>query len=329
MATSMTIATMVAEFERKFKASELKLPINSYKSTMKDVQWLDEIAGGKDRDITTITHLEIEALMDRVRFGKNRRGEDMKESGAASVFYSTRRLFAFAVDEGFLTESPFEKVAWDAIPRVTSKQKTVAPTFNEEQGKIFVMALVNTIPTYSAVKACLFSYIAYRYKRTPGELLLWTWEDYDAFIATINDEFLIKLVANYHEALNHWLTEHNVKNAKNLFFVKNKFAENKAETEAEPMDSGFVGTWIKDNILDPKSLPRVTTNKLCSTKIPSDVFDEVDAMSEFPILGTITFPKAFGSGGPHYNHEAYKAATEARRAAFEAKNKTANSKEEN
>ncbi len=325
----ITLAILVAKFKEAYEAGKLDMPINSYKSTLKDVPWLEELVGGMERDIATITHFDIEDLLDRVRFGKNRRNEDMSEAGAASVYYSLRRLFAWAVDVGYLTESPFERIAWDAIPRVTTKKKAVTPTFTEEHGKIFIKLLLNATPTYSAVKASLFSYVAYRYKKTPGELLLWKWADYEAFIATVEDPFLVTMVANYREALDKWLADHNVINVKNYFLVKNKYDENKVECESEPMDSGFVGTWVKENILKPGKLPMVTVNKLCSSKIKHDVFAEIDAGGEFPILGEITFPKAFGSGGPHYNHEAYKAATEARRAAFEAKNKTANSKEEN
>ena len=314
--TIITLAILVAKFKEAYEAGELDMPLNSYKSTLKDAPWLEEIVGGMERDIATITHVDIEYLLDRVRFGKNRRKEDMSPAGAASVYYSLRRLFAWAVDMGFLTESPFEKLPWDAIPRVTDKKKTVAPTFTEDQGKAFVKALISAKPTYSAVKASLFSYLAYRYQKTPGELLLWKWEDFEAFIATVEDPFLVTLVANYREALEKWLTDHNVINVKNYFLVKNKFEDNKAECESEPMDSGFVGTWLKENILKPCNLPMVTVNKLCSSKIKRDVFTDIDAGGEFPILGEISFPKAFGSGGPHYDHKAYAEATEARRKAF-------------
>ena len=320
--TIITVAILVAKFKAAYEAGELDMKYHSFKSTLKDIPWLEEQTDGMGRDIASITHADIEDLLDRVRFGKNRRGEEMSEAGAASVYYSLRRLFAWAVDMGFLTESPFEKVAWDAIPRVTSKKKVASPTFTEDQGKAFVKAMINVKPTYSAIKACLFAYLAYRYEKTPGELLIWKWTDYEAFIASANDPFLVTLVANYREALNKWLTDHNVINVNNYFWVKNKYDENKIECESEPMDSGFVGTWLKDNILKPGKLPLVTVNKLCSSKIERDVFEEIDAGVNFPIHGTITFPKAFGTGGPHYDHEAYKASTDKRRAAFEAKNKS-------
>ena len=315
----ITIAMMLAILKDAFDKGQLEMAINSFKSMLKDIPWLAELKdGGMDRDIKSVTTADIAKLLDRIKFGKNKRGNDMSDGGAASIYYSLNRFFNLAVDFGYLTVNPFEDLPDFYKPRVLSKKKTEVSTFTQEQGKKFVHILLHTTPTYSAVKAILFVYFAYRYCKTPGELLVWTWTDYEAFASSVNDPFLFNLVSNYRAALDEWLQKNNVNNVKNLFFVKNV-----SDSNAEPMDSGFVGTWIKDNLLKPKGMPCVTVNTMAGSKIPRDVFAEVDAGGDFPILGTITFPVS-GFGGPRVDIKAYLAELEARRAAYLAENKENN-----
>ena len=309
----ITIAVMLAILKKAFAEGQLEMAINSFKSMLKDIPWLAELEGGMNRDIKSITTADIAKLLDRIMFGKNKRGKDMSDAGAASIFYSLNRFFNCAIDLGYLTVNPFEGLPDSYKPRVRHKKKAVVASFTHEQGMKFIHALLNTTPTYSAVKAFLYVYLAYKYSKTPGELLSWTWDDYEAFADSVDDPFLSKLVSNYRTALETWLVKNHVTNSKNYFFVKNK--EN---CKAEPMDSGFVGTWIKDNIMKPNKLPCVTVNTMCGTKIPRDVFAEVDAEKDFPILGTITFPVS-GFGGPRIDMVAYEAELEARRAAYLAR----------
>ena len=165
---------------------------------------------------------------------------------------------------------------------------------------------------FPAVKSTLFTYLAYRYSKTPGFLLLMTWDQFNAESFSTEDLFLAELAANYREALNKWLATNKVTNEKNFFFVMNK--EN---CVAEPMDSGYVGSWVKKNVLKPNKLPGMTAFMLCSKDAPREgVFDEVDAGGEFPILGSITFPTFGNGGGARIDREAYLAERKARADAY-------------
>ena len=69
---------------------------NTYESTKKDMPRLLSYFG-EDRVIDTITAEEAEAYIDAVSFGKTARGTDMTEGGAASLYYSARRVFDYSL----------------------------------------------------------------------------------------------------------------------------------------------------------------------------------------------------------------------------------------
>ncbi len=313
----ITLGQLEEKFKKAHEDGELGYSLNSYRTTLKDFPWLAKIDGGLNRNISEITSKDIEKWSDRVSFGKNFLGKAMSPAGASSVYNSGKRLFTFAVDMGYLTVSPFEGVRPSYVPRVLNKEnakrvKGTAP-FTADDGKNLIHGLVHADPTFSAVKSTLFTYMAYRYSKAPGYLLLMSWDQFNSEAFATSDSFLKALAANYHEALSKWSENNNVKNDKNLFFVMNK-----GDCVAEPMDSGYVGSWVKKNILKPNHLPNMTAFMLSSKDAPREgVFEQVDAYDgELPILGPITFP-TFGGGGARLDYETYLAERKARAEAYQ------------
>lgn len=310
----ITIADLTADFKAQ-DAETLGMAVNTFRKTANDLAWLEDLPGGLTRDITTITPADIEVWADRLSFGTNKRGDEMSPAGAVAVYSSIKRLFAYAVKKGYLATSPFTGVRRTFIPFVEREKKekgVTTPAFTKEDGRALVSALVNSAPTFAAVKSALYIYLAYRYKMMPGKLLTLTWKQLDAEDWGQKDPFLKHLISNYRVALDEFLQKNNIDNGRGYVFVMNK-----ANAKASPMDSGFVGSWVKENILKPKDLPNMTAFKLCAKDAPRDVFDEVDAGGNFPILGEITFP-TFGSGGggSRFDHEKIAAERAARKAAF-------------
>ena len=321
MNDKITIAGLKAECKAAFEAGRLDVPLNSFNTTMKDLPWLEKLGNDwGDREVASITVADAERVMSFVNFGDKRRGEGtMSDSGASSVYHSMVRFFDWAIDMDIIIDNPFKKVRKGLIPRVRKakkdKNQTKDKKFSKADGEKLISILLNTQPTFSAVKATLFTYMAYRYRKTPNELLTMTWAKFEAAGFTERDTFLAALVANYRPALEKWLQENNVTNRKGLFFVK--YMEN---GDAEPLDSGFVGSWLKKNVFGPnEDLPRVTINTLCGNKVPRiGVFDEVDAGCDFPILGAITFPPIGFGGGSSADSEAYEADRKACKELFES-----------
>lgn len=316
----ITIFDLAAEYKAQ-GAEALGIAVNSYRKTCNDMVWLEEIPGGLTRDITTIKSTDIEVWADRMSLGenksknKNKSKKELSPAGAVAVYSSTKRLFAYAVKMGYLSKSPFGGVRRTYIPFVEREKQDkgkAAPAFTTEDGKTLVSELIKSEPTFSAVKSTLYTYLAYRYKMMPGKLLTLTWEQLDAEEFVQTDPFLKQLLNNYRAALKAWLVKNNIDNAKGYVFVMSK-----ANCKAEPIDSGFVGSWVKENILKPKKLPNMTAFKLCAKDAPRDVFEEIDAGGNFPILGEITFP-IFGSGGggARFDHEKIAAERAARKAAY-------------
>ncbi len=308
MNDKITIAGFKAECKAAFDAGQLVVPLNSFNTTMKDLPWLEKLGNDwGDREVASITVDDAEKVMMFVNFGDKRRGEGtMSDSGASSVYHSLVRFFDWAIDMGIIIENPVKKIRSGLIPRVKKakkdKERTKAIKFSIADGEKLINVLLQTQPTFSAVKATLFTYIAYRYRKTPNELLTMTWDKFEAAGFTERDTFLAALVANYRPALEKWLEANNVTNRKDLFFVK--YMQN---GDAEPLDSGFVGSWLKKKVFGAnEDLPRVTINTLCGNKVPRiGVFDEVDAGGDFPILGAITFPPIGFGGGSGADSEAF------------------------
>lgn len=316
----MKLSVLASDFKAQDPDS-LGMAVNSHRKTCNDMVWLEDIPGGLTRDIETITSGDIEVWADRVSFGenksrnKNKEKSKMSDAGAVAVYSSTKRLFAYAVKRGYLSKSPFDGVRRTFIPFVEREKKEkgkTAPAFTKADGVKLVSELLKSKPTFAAVKSVLYTYLAYRYKMMPGKLLTLTWKQLDAEEWVQKDPFLKQLLGNYRVALDDYLLKNNIDNSKGYVFVMNK-----ANAKASPMDSGFVGSWVKENILKDNALPNMTAFKLCAKDAPRDVFDEVDAGGDFPILGEITFP-TFGSGGggARFDHEKIAAERAARKAAY-------------
>ena len=310
----LTLGALASEFKAQ-DPDDLGMAVNSHRKTCNDMVWLEDIPGGLTRDIETITSGDIEVWADRLSFGTNKIGNEMSDAGAVAVYSSIKRLLAYAVKRGYLSQNPFDGVRRTFIPYVERKKKEkgeTAPAFTKEDGKKLVSALIKSEPTFAAVKSTLYTILAYRHKKTPGYLLKLTWNQLDADEGVKADPFLKQLISNYRSALEDYLLKNGIDNSKGYVFVMNK-----ANAKASPMDSGFVGSWVRENILKPKALPNMTAFKLCAKDAPRDVFEEVDAGGDFPILGEITFP-TFGSGGggARYDHEKIAAERAARRAAY-------------
>ena len=141
-----------------------------------------------------------------------------------------------------------------------------------------------------------------------------TWDEFEASKMTEKDPFLATLSTNYRAALEKWCKDNEVDNTEGLFFVKFK-----GGCLAEPMDAGFVGSWLKKNVFETnKGLTKVTTNTLCGKNTPRDVFAEVDAGGDFEILGEITFPVIGLTGKSSFDYEAYEADRKACEELFKA-----------
>ena len=310
MNAPISIAKFIEELRNDYVAKRLNMPVNSFNTTMKDVGWLERAPQGLDCDLDKFTVQHAETVMLEVNFGESRRenGKKLSDAGAASVYYSLHRLFDLAKDKKYpyqyITENPFDKIRPGLKPHVSkTSKKTEAVAFTKEDGEKLVSILIHSEPTYSAVKVVLFTYLAYRYRKTPGDLLLMTWDDFKASKLAEKDTFLATLSSNYYEALAKWCEDNGVDNTEGLYFVKFK-----GDCLAEPMDAGFVGSWLKKNVFETnKDLTKVTTNTLCGKNTPRDVFAEVDAGGDFEILGEITFPVIGLTGKSSFDYEAYEA----------------------
>ena len=321
MNAPISIEKFVEDLRNDYVAKRLKMPFNSFNSTMKDVGWLEKGPLGLDCRLDQFTVQHAETVMLQVIFGEGRRKDkkQLSTTGAASVYYSLHRLFDLAKDKKYpyqyITENPFDKIRPGLKPHVSkTSKKTEAVAFTKEDGEKLVHALIHTNPTFSAVKATLFTYMAYRHRKTPGGLLLMTWDEFEASKMTEKDPFLATLSTNYRAALEKWCKDNEVDNTEGLFFVKFK-----GGCLAEPMDAGFVGSWLKKNVFETnKGLTKVTTNTLCGKNTPRDVFAEVDAGGDFEILGEITFPVIGLTGKSSFDYEAYEADRKACEELFKA-----------
>lgn len=285
---------------------------NTYESTKKDMPRLQEFFG-KDRVIDTITAEEAEAYIDAVSFGKTARGTDMTEGGAASLYYSARRVFDYFFGKA---DNVFRKIPPDAIPRPRRDKAAKVPRFTDEECEKFVKLLLNQEPEFTNVKVSLFTLLAFKYQLPPGNLFVMTWSDVEELKENgYFSPFFEKLLANYKGALEEWLVNNEIENIDDYVFVKTTSSTG----EAEAADSGFFGTWLKKNIQTPNGLPLVTVNTLSGKKTPRGPLEMLEG-EDWPILGKIWIEEKAGFGGSAFSKAEMKAILDkraARRAAYQ------------
>lgn len=285
---------------------------NTYESTKKDMPRLQQYFG-KDRVIDTITAEEAEAYIDAVSFGKTARGTDMTEGGAASLYYSARRVFDYFFGKA---DNVFRKIPPDAIPRPRRDKAAKVPRFTDEECEKFVKILLNQEPEFTNVKVTLFTLLAFKYQLPPGNLFVMTWSNVEELKENgYFSPFFEKLLANYKGALEEWLENNEIENFDDYVFVKTTSSTG----EAEAADSGFFGTWLKKNIQTPNGLPLVTVNTLSGKKTPRGPLELLEEEG-WPILGKIWIEEKSGFGGNAFSKAEMKAILDkraARRAAYQ------------
>lgn len=310
---NLTLKKACDQFLKDYKEGKLGVfKKNTFESTKKDMPRLQDFFG-KDRVIGTITAEEAEAYIDAVSFGKTARGTDMTEGGAASLYYSARRVFDYYFGKA---DNVFRKIPPDAIPRPRRDKATKVPRFTNEECEKFVKILLNLEPEFTNVKVALFTLLAFKYQLPPGNLFVLTWDD----IAELKDEglfspFFEKLLDNYKVALEEWLDNNDIKNFDEFVFVKTTSATG----EAEAADSGFFGTWLKKNIQAPNDLPLVTVNTLSGKKTPRGPLELLEDEG-WSILGKVWIEEKSGFGGSAFSKAEMKAILDkraARRAAYQ------------
>lgn len=285
---------------------------NTYESTKKDMPRLLDYFG-QDRAIDTITAEEAEAYIDAVSFGKTARGTDMTEGGAASLYYSARRVFDYFFGKA---DNVFRKIPPDAIPRPRRDKAAKVPRFTDQECEKFVKILLNQEPEFTNVKVTLFTLLAFKYQLPPGNLFVMTWSDVEELKENgYFSPFFEKLLANYKGALEEWLVNNEIENIDDYVFVKTTSSTG----EAEAADSGFFGTWLKKNIQTPNGLPLVTVNTLSGKKTPRGPLEMLEG-EDWPILGKIWIEEKVGFGGSSFSKAEMKAILDkraARRAAYQ------------
>ena len=293
----VTLKQLIDSFFADYRAGRWKAyKRNTDNSTKKDLPRLTEYFG-EDRDIATIDETEAAAYMDSVSFGytRHKTPKSMTEAGALSIYYSNRRVFDYGVNKGWIDHNVFRTMDPMAIPYVDRENKP-GVRVDEAQVRKIAQAMLQQDSDFVSVRSVLFILLAYGSHIRPGDLLVLTWPELDRMVeAGEVSEWVERLLKTYRSAQTEWLKRNHINNNEGFVFVNG----NSDNGVARPAAPGSAGGWLKEKILEPQQLPRVTINVLSSrTLTPQTAFDGLDPDGDWPIFGTVKFIEAsFGHTG--------------------------------
>lgn len=293
----VTLKQLIDSFFVDYRADRWKVyKWNTDNSTKKDLPRLLEYFG-EDRDIATITETEAADYMDSVSGGKTRhkKPKSMTEAGALSIYYSNRRVFDYGVDKGWIDHNVFRTMDPMAIPYVDRENKP-GVRVDEAQVRKIAQAMLEHDSDFVSVRSVLFVLLAYGSHIRPGDLLVLTWPELHRMVEDGEvSEWVERLLKTYRSAQAEWLKRNHINNEESFVFVNG----NSDNGVARPAAPGSAGGWLKEKILEPQQLPRVTINVLSSkTLTPQTAFDGLDPDGDWPIFGPVKFiESSFGHKG--------------------------------